>query len=102
LPIGKAALREQLMPGLFIPVLPDSKKIGKPDYLHSNVVIGDQINKIKDNYLDSIEEGKTVSKKDIKNLVSNPHGTYVYESALISEEIYNKFREYRTANTIRK
>ncbi|WP_158612573.1 hypothetical protein, partial [Leptotrichia sp. OH3620_COT-345] len=30
LPIGKAALREQLMPGLFIPVLPDSKKIGKP------------------------------------------------------------------------
>ncbi|WP_158612542.1 hypothetical protein, partial [Leptotrichia sp. OH3620_COT-345] len=101
LPIGKAALREQLMPGLFIPVLPDSKKIGKPDYLHSNVVTNEQIGLIKDNYKNVIKN-RTLSEKGIKSLISNPHGTYVYESAIISEEIYNKFKEYRKAPIERK
>ncbi|WP_158612554.1 hypothetical protein, partial [Leptotrichia sp. OH3620_COT-345] len=101
LPIGKAALREQLMPGLFIPVLPDSKKIGKPDYLYSNVVTDIEKQKIIDSY-NLNEDTLKKQEKIIKGLISNPHGTYVYESALISEEIYNKFREYRTANTIRK
>ena len=99
---GKAIFREQRMPGLFIPVLPGDKKILKEDYLYSKVVTNDEINRIKMNYLDSVEEGKTVSEKDINSLISNPHGTYVYESAEISEQIYNKFEEYKSANNTRK
>ena len=88
------------MQGLFIPVLPGDKKILKEDYLYSKVVTNDEIDKINNNYRPIV--GGDLTEKIINSLISNPHGTYVYESAEISEQIYNKFEEYKGASNTRK
>ena len=99
---GKAIFREQRMPGLFIPVLPGDKKILKEDYLYSVVPTDEQLKKINDNYFSAKKDNKPLTLKEMNSLVSNPHGTYVYKSAEISEQIYNKFEEYKSANNTRK
>jgi len=87
--------------GLSLPQLSDENK-EKDDYKYSIVFGEKEIRNIKNNYSKILQKDIELSDKGIESLISNSHGTYIYESAAIAENIGKKLEEYKVASPDRK
>ena len=96
----KAIFRRQTMGGLYLPEISNNKDKNKDEYRYSIVVSEDIMGKIKYNYKDSIEKDATyLTVKGIEVVISDPHGTYTFDSPVIAENINNLLVDYRKATT---
>ena len=96
----KAIFRRQTMGGLYLPEISNNKDKNKDEYRYSIVVSEDIMGKIKYNYKDSIEKDATyLTEKGIEVVISDPHGTYTFDSPVIAENINNLLTDYRKAIT---
>ena len=95
----KAIFRRQTMGGLYLPEVLVNKNKDKDEYRYS-IVIGDkEIKLIQENYSKILNEGEILLKEGIEMVISDPHGTYTFESPERAEKINNLLVDYRKATT---
>ena len=96
----KAILRRETIGGLYLPEVLVNKNKDKDEYRYSTIVSKDIMEKIKYNYKDSIEKDATyLTLKGIEVVISDPHGTYTFDSPVIAENVNNLLADYRKAAT---
>jgi len=97
---AKAILRRETIGGLYLPEVLVNKNKDKDEYRYSTIVSKDIMEKIKYNYKDSIEKDATyLTLKGIEVVISDPHGTYTFDSPVIAENVNNLLADYRKAAT---
>ena len=95
----KAILRRETIGGLYLPEVLVNKNKDKDEYRYSTVVGKEEINKIQQNYSKILNEGEILLKEGIEMVISDPHGTYTFNSPVIAENINNLLTDYRKAIT---
>ena len=95
----KAIFRRQTMGGLYLPEVLVNKNKDKDEYRYSMVVGEKEIEQIQQNYSKILNKNMELSKEGIEMVISDPHGTYTYESPERAEKINNLLKDYRKAIT---
>ena len=93
----KAIFRRQTMGGLYLPEISNNKDKNKDEYRYSMVVGEKEIEQIQQNYSKILNKNMELSKEGIEMVISDPHGTYTYESPERAEKINNLLKDYRKA-----
>ncbi|WP_339055279.1 hypothetical protein [Fusobacterium animalis] len=94
---AKAILRRETIGGLYLPEVLVNKNKDKDEYRYS-IVIGDkEIERIQQNYSKVLNADEKLSEEGIKSVISDPHGTYTFESPERAEKINNLLKDYRKA-----
>ncbi|WP_339071266.1 hemagglutinin repeat-containing protein [Fusobacterium animalis] len=95
----KAIFRRQTMGGLYLPEISNNKDKNKDEYRYSIVIGNEEKRIIKNNYSKVLEKDMEISDQGIEMVISDPHGTYTYESPERAEKINNLLKDYRKAIT---
>ena len=95
----KAILRRETIGGLYLPEVLVNKNKDKDEYRYS-IVIGDkEIEGIQQNYSKILNKNMELLKEGIEMVISDPHGTYTFDSPVIGENVNNLLTDYRKAIT---
>ena len=95
----KAIFRRQTMGGLYLPEVLVNKNKDKDEYRYSIVIGNDEKRIIKNNYSKILEKDMEILDQGIEVVISDPHGTYTFDSPVIAENINNLLTDYRKAIT---
>ena len=95
----KAIFRRQTMGGLYLPEISNNKDKNKDEYRYSIVIGNEEKRIIKNNYSKVLEKDMEISDQGIEMVISDPHGTYTYESPERAEKINNLLKDYRKTTT---
>ena len=96
---AKAIFRRQTMAGLYLPEVLVNKNKDKDEYRYSIVIGNDEKRIIKNNYSKILEKDMEILDQGIEVVISDPHGTYTFDSPVIAENVNNLLVDYRKATT---
>ncbi|MHB9316736.1 hypothetical protein ACW0TA_07875 [Fusobacterium polymorphum] len=95
----KAIFRRQTMGGLYLPEISNNKDKNKDEYRYSIIAKNEEIKLIQENYSKILNPNERLLDKGIEFVISDPHGTYTFDSPVIAENINNLLVDYRRAIT---
>ena len=95
----KAILRRETIGGLYLPEVLVNENKDKDEYRYSIVIGNDEKRIIKNNYSKILEKDMEILDQGIEVVISDPHGTYTFDSPVIAENINNLLVDYRKATT---
>ena len=93
----KAIFRRQTIGGLYLPEISNNKDKNKDEYRYSIVIGNNEIRTIQENYSKILNPNERLLDKGIEFVISDPHGTYTFDSPVIGENVNNLLTDYRKA-----
>ena len=96
---AKAIFRRQTMGGLYLPEVLVNKNKDKDEYRYSIIAKNEEIKLIQENYSKILNPNERLLDKGIEMVISDPHGTYTFDSPVIAENINNLLVDYKRAIT---
>ena len=93
----KAIFRRQTIGGLYLPEISNNKDKNKDEYRYSIIAKNEEIKLIQENYSKILNPNERLLDKGIEFVISDPHGTYTFDSPVIGENVNNLLTDYRKA-----